>query len=347
MDTQVGIVGAGPAGLLLAHLLAARRASSRVVLEARTREYVEHRVRAGVLEQGTVDVLTETGVADRAAPRGDGPPRARAALRRPRPPDRAVGARGRPRDHRLRPAGGRQGPDRRAPGRGRRAALRGRGDGDRGPRRRRARSIRFGDGETLRCAVVAGCDGFHGVSRAAVPDGRADGLRARVPVRLARDPGARGAVLGGADLHPPRARLRAAHACARPRSRRIYLQVAPGEDLEAWPDERIWEELQTRMATRDGGFALNEGEIFEKGDHADALVRRRADAPRPAVPRRRRRAHRARHRRQGPQPRRRRRARARARAARRSSRTATSPASTPTRSAACAASGACSTSRGG
>ena len=64
MDTQVGIVGAGPAGLLLGHLLA-RAGIETVVLEARSREYVEHRVRAGVLEQGTVDVLTETGVADR------------------------------------------------------------------------------------------------------------------------------------------------------------------------------------------------------------------------------------------------------------------------------------------
>ncbi len=45
---------------------------------------------------------------------------------------------------------------------------------------------------------------------------------------------------------------------------RNYLQVAPGEDVEAWPDERIWEELQTRMATEDG-FELEQGEIFEKG----------------------------------------------------------------------------------
>jgi p-hydroxybenzoate 3-monooxygenase len=64
MDTQVAIVGAGPAGLLLAHLLALRGIES-VVLEARDRAYVEARVRAGVLEQGTVDLLSEAGVADR------------------------------------------------------------------------------------------------------------------------------------------------------------------------------------------------------------------------------------------------------------------------------------------
>ena len=50
-----------------------------------------------------------------------------------------------------------------------------------------------------------------------------------------------------------------------PEVTRLYLQVAPDEDVEAWPDERIWEELQTRMATADGSFALNQGEIFEKG----------------------------------------------------------------------------------
>ena len=64
METQVGIVGAGPAGLVLARLLELRGISS-VVIEARSREYVEQRVRAGVLEQRSVDCLTEAGVADR------------------------------------------------------------------------------------------------------------------------------------------------------------------------------------------------------------------------------------------------------------------------------------------
>ena len=62
--TQVGIVGAGPAGLTLARLLELEGIET-VVLEARSRDYVEHRIRAGVLEQRTVELLTEAGVAER------------------------------------------------------------------------------------------------------------------------------------------------------------------------------------------------------------------------------------------------------------------------------------------
>src|SRR5439155_11244847 len=64
MRTQVGIVGAGPAGLVLAHLLHLRGIDS-VVLENHSREHIERRIRAGVLEHGTVDLLTEVGLADR------------------------------------------------------------------------------------------------------------------------------------------------------------------------------------------------------------------------------------------------------------------------------------------
>ena len=69
MRTQVRIVGAGPAGLVLAHLLHLQGIES-VVVEARSRQYIEERVRAGVLEQGTVDLLTESGVGDRMKQQG-------------------------------------------------------------------------------------------------------------------------------------------------------------------------------------------------------------------------------------------------------------------------------------
>ena len=215
MDTQVGIVGAGPAGLLLAHLLQ-RAGIESVVLEAqdprvRRAPRARRRARAGHRRRAHGDRRRRP-----AAPRGDGPPRARAALRRPR----ATGSRSRSSRAaatitvygqqevvkdliaaRL-DAGGELRFEAAA------TAIEGL-DGERPV-------IRFGDGERAALRVVAGCDGFHGVSRAAVPVGRAHGLRARVSVRLARDPRPRGAVLAGADLHPPRPRLRAAqHALAR------------------------------------------------------------------------------------------------------------------------------------
>src|SRR4051794_17027242 len=158
--TQVGIVGAGPAGLVLAHLLA-REDIDCVVLEARTRDYVEQRVRAGVLEQGTVDVLTELGVADR--------------LHREGMVHRGLELRFGGRGHRIALSdltGGRAitvygqqevVKDLIAAG---------------GDVRFEAQAmeidperplIRFGGGDELRCAIVAGCDGSHGISRAAVP----------------------------------------------------------------------------------------------------------------------------------------------------------------------------------
>ena len=138
METQVAIVGAGPAGLVLARLLELRGIES-VVLELRSREYVEGRVRAGVLEQRTVDLLTEAGVADRL--RREGMVHEGIELRFGGRGHRIdfSGLTGGAHDHGLRPAGGRQGPDRGASGVGRRAALRGR---RRRGRRRRVRAPR-------------------------------------------------------------------------------------------------------------------------------------------------------------------------------------------------------------
>ena len=264
METQVAIVGAGPAGLLLGHLLQ-RAGVESVVLEARTREHVEQRVRAGVLEQGTVDVLTETGVAGR--------------LHREGMVHRGLELRFGGAGHRIALsdlAGGRAitvygqqevVKDLIA------ARLEAGGevrfeaeatavedfDGDR-PR------VRFragGEEQELRCAVVAGCDGFHGVSRRAVPAGALSGFEREYPFAwlgiLARArPSSEELIYTHSD------RGFALHSMRSPEVTRNYLQVAPNERLDAWPDERIWEELRARMAT-DDGFELSQGEIFDKG----------------------------------------------------------------------------------
>jgi len=252
MDTQVGIVGAGPAGLLLAHLL--RRAGiESVVLEARTREYVEHRVRAGVLEQGTVDVLTETGVADR--------------LHREGMVHRGLELRFGGRGHRIALSeltGGRAitvygqqevVKDLIAAG----GDIRFEAEATEIDPERAL--IRLGDGEELRCAVVAGCDGFHGVSRAAVPHTAYERVYPFAWLGIL----ARAAPASEELIYTHHDRGFALHSMRSPEVTRLYLQVPPGEDVAGWPDERIWAELQMRMALEDGGFALNEGEIFDRG----------------------------------------------------------------------------------
>jgi p-hydroxybenzoate 3-monooxygenase len=166
-DTQVGIVGAGPAGLLLAHLLHLEGVES-VVLEARGREYVEQRVRAGVLEQGTVDCLKECGVGDRMV--REGAVHEGLELR--------FGGRG----HRI--------PMAELTG-GRAITVYGQQEVVKDLIEARlaaglpllfevedvrpdAPVIRYrhdGSEHELRCAAIAGCDGFHGVCRDAIPDG--------------------------------------------------------------------------------------------------------------------------------------------------------------------------------
>jgi p-hydroxybenzoate 3-monooxygenase len=254
-DTQVGIVGAGPAGLLLGHLLA-RLGIDSVVLEARSREYVEQRVRAGVLEQGTVDVLTETGVADR--------------LQREGMVHHGIELRFGGAGHRV-PLSDLAG--------GRAITVYGQQEVVKdliAARLDAGLPLEFEAGATevdaeagivrheggeLRCEVIAGCDGFHGVSRAAVP--------AQVFERVY--PFAWLGILAHAApsseelIYTHHERGFALHSMRSPSVTRNYLQVPPDEDIEDWPDERIWAELQTRMALADGSFALNEGEIFEKG----------------------------------------------------------------------------------
>ncbi|UGS34461.1 4-hydroxybenzoate 3-monooxygenase [Capillimicrobium parvum] len=262
--TQVGIVGAGPAGLFLAEMLR-RHGIGSVILEARSREYVEHRVRAGVLEQGTVDAMAELGVDERLRSEGllhegfelrfdgEGHRIDMQALC-----GRAITVYGQQEvvkdltDAHL--AGGG-------------TILFEAGDvalhdfeGD-------APSITFthdGAAHTLACDFIAGCDGFHGVSRPSVPDGVLTVYERVYPFAWL-------GILAHAEpsseelIYANHERGFALQSMRSPSVTRLYLQVTPDEQLDDWSDTRIWEELQRRMETRDGSFRLNEGEIFDRG----------------------------------------------------------------------------------
>jgi p-hydroxybenzoate 3-monooxygenase len=265
MDTQVGIVGAGPAGLLLAHLLHLQGIES-VVLEARSREYVEARVRAGVLEQTTVDLLDSAGVAER--------------LHREGLVHRGLELRFDGRGHRIDFAeltGGRAitvyGQQevvkdliaaRMETGGELRFEVEDVSLHDLESDRPCIRFSHEGSEHELRCDIVAGCDGFHGISRPTVPD---DVLR----IYEREYPFAWLGIL--AEVAPSSEELIychhergfALHSMRSPTLTRLYLQCAPDADIEEWPDERIWEELQTRLATADGDFVLEQGPLVEKG----------------------------------------------------------------------------------
>ncbi|MTD56012.1 4-hydroxybenzoate 3-monooxygenase [Amycolatopsis pithecellobii] len=259
--TQVGIIGAGPAGLLLSYLLHAEGIDA-VVLEARSREYVERRVRAGVCEHPTVELLREIGVGARMD--AEGLPHHGFSLR-------FDGA-----DHRIALTEltgksimvyGQQEIVKDLI-----AAHEAKGhpvefevadvelsdvDGER-PRVR----YRDVDGKPreLQCAVIAGCDGFHGVSRPSAP-----GLKPidrEYPFAwlgvLARTPPSHEEL-----IYTYHERGFALHSMRSPEVTRLYLQVPQDEKIEEWPDDRIWSELSARLATSDG-FSLHEGPILDK-----------------------------------------------------------------------------------
>ncbi|MBV9796756.1 MAG: 4-hydroxybenzoate 3-monooxygenase [Solirubrobacterales bacterium] len=262
MRTQVGIVGAGPAGLTLA-LLLRREAIEAVVLENRTREYVEHRVRAGLLEQNTVDLMHELGVGERLARQGlqhDG-----IYLRRP----------GRTLHIPITDLTGRHVTiyaqqevvrDMSA------ALLEGGGTihyevADVAPHdfdsdRPRITYSVDGNGEELCCDFIAGCDGFHGVCREFVPPGVLTEHEYTYPFGwlgiLAQASPATDELIYAWHEHGF-----ALYSMRSPKVSRLYVQVPQDEDLNLWSDDRIWEELQRRLATDD--WRVNEGQIIDKG----------------------------------------------------------------------------------
>jgi p-hydroxybenzoate 3-monooxygenase len=256
----VGIVGAGPAGLVLSHLLA-RAGIESIVLEDRSRDYVEHRVRAGVLEQGTVDLLDELGLADR--------------LHREGLVHEGIELRFDGDGHRIDLSGLTGGRaitiyaqqevvrDLLAAGVDVRFEASGVAVHD---VESDSPSITFthdGAEHELSCDAIAGCDGFYGVCRPSIPDGVLTVYEREYPF----------AWLGIlADVPPSTEELVyarhergfALHSLRSPTLSRLYIQCDPGDELEAWPDERIWEELHTRLERRDG-WTLNEGPVLEKG----------------------------------------------------------------------------------
>jgi p-hydroxybenzoate 3-monooxygenase len=262
MLTQVGIVGAGPAGLVLSHLLH-RQSIHSVVVEGRSRQHCEQRVRAGVLEQGTVDLLMEVGLGERMKQEGlihDG-----------------VEIRFRERGHRI---------DFKAlTGRGitiyaqqevvkdiiaARLAAEGKivfeAEGvtvhDFDSATPKIRFHDHGEPSEVLCDFIAGCDGFHGVCRPSIENALTIYERvfpfAWLGILAAAPPSSEELIYCYHD------RGFALHSMRTPEITRLYLQCAPDEDLAQWPDARIWKELQVRLTTRDGR-RLTEGAILQKG----------------------------------------------------------------------------------
>jgi p-hydroxybenzoate 3-monooxygenase len=264
MRTQIGIVGAGPAGLMLSHLLH-RAGIESVVVENRSRQYVQERVRAGVLEQGTVDLMNETGIGVRLGREGL--------------VHRGLELRFGRRGHRIDLFGLSGGKAITIYGQNKvvedltdaRLAASGRiffaaEDVSVGGLESPAPSIRFragGEAVELQCDFIAGCDGFHGVCRPSVPPGVLTEFNRVYPF----------AWLGIlAEVEPSSEELIysrhergfALHSMRSPDLTRLYLQVARDEEIGNWPDERIWDELQRRFETHDG-FTLKRGPIVQKG----------------------------------------------------------------------------------
>ena len=259
--TQVGIIGAGPAGLLLAQMLHLHGISS-VVIEAQSRDYVEQRVRAGLMEHDACQQMRDAGVGARMDREGlvhegivlrfaGGSHRialteltgrhvtvygqqevvkdliaARLAAGQPL----HFGAEG--------------------------VAIDGIATDRPAIRYRHARRD-----HTLQCDVIAGCDGFHGISRPAMPG---------VSVYDRVYPFGWLGIL--ADAAPSSHELvYASHtngfallSMRSPKVSRLYLQCAPDEDISGWSDDRIWDELETRLAD-DQGFVLARGKITQRG----------------------------------------------------------------------------------
>jgi len=264
MRTQVAIIGAGPAGMLLAHLLAAEGVES-VVLEIRSQAYVAGRIRAGILEQSTVDLLRSAGLGerlDREAFEHRGIylqwPDERHHLDFVDLTGRSVFVYGQTQVQKDLVAA------REAAGQEVHYEI---SDTALHDLESDEPSVTFTDSsgvaQRLTASVVVGCDGSFGPSRAALPEGVRWSWEKTYPYSWL---GILADVAPSTDeliyaWHPDGFAL---HSMRSSTVSRLYLQVPNGTDAQTWSDDRIWETLATRLGHGQGGWKLTPGPITEK-----------------------------------------------------------------------------------
>jgi p-hydroxybenzoate 3-monooxygenase len=263
LRTQVGIVGAGPAGLVLSHLLYLQGIES-FVIENRSRQYVEERVRAGVLEQGTVDLLTEMGVGER--------------MKREGLVHYGIELRFNGKGHRIdfQELTGGKGITiysqhevvkdltnaRLAAGGQILFDVEDVSVHDLNSRSPKIHYRKDGQDYELTCDFIAGCDGFHGICRPSIPEGVLTTYERVYPFGwlgiLAEAPPSSDEL-----IYTYHDRGFALLSMRTPQISRLYVQCDPEEDISLWPDEKIWGELDIRLACN--GWKLTKGPILQKG----------------------------------------------------------------------------------
>ena len=261
--TQVAIIGAGPAGLMLGHLLH-RAGIDSVILETRSEAYVVERVRAGVLEQGTVDLMRESGLGERLDREG---------LRHEGLSIAFAGSR-----HRIDLSGLTGGraitiygqhevvkdliAARTAAGRPVHFNVERVVVDELASERPRVRYVQDDASHEILSDFIAGCDGSHGTCRSSMPAAHTQTFEHEYPFGWL---GILAEAAPASDelIYSCHSRGFALFSMRSPTITRLYLQCAPDEDLSQWSDDRIWSELRVRLGTEDG-WVPADGPILQK-----------------------------------------------------------------------------------